>query len=229
VKASVAMQLNEYTPDSKSNLDYEQTLIEQLKVEDSVAWESLYERYSPAICRWASCNGVTCPHEQENVVQDVFTKVLKNIGSFKRLKDRGSFSAWLYVITRNHIRSSRKGRLVAIGGATWQRSLDEIPFPRNLTSLQVDSAQEMRQKRLDQKSEFVSTIFAWIDNRYRPKSRNKAVLKDLLLDNKSATEVAQKHSVTTNVIYQIKSRMVAQIREEFDSSEGTKKARKTLG
>jgi len=201
---------------SRSTRDSEQTLIEKLKAKDPIAWESLYEHYAPMICRWAKRNGVTCPHEQENIVQDVFTKVIKNIGTFRRLEDRGSFPGWLFTITRNHIRTARKSKLATVGGSSWQRRLDEIPFPR-INSQRFDSGFEFQQKQLDKKSEFVSAIFAWIDERYKSKNRNKAVLKDLLMDDKSAHEVARDHNVTTNVIYQIKSRMVAQIREVFES------------
>jgi len=200
-------------------LDSEQTLIERLRANSPNAWEALYELYSPMICRWARGNGVTCPHEQENIVQDVFTIVIKNIGSFERRRDRGSFPGWLYTITRNHIRSKRDSRLAIVGGSNWQRRLDEIPFPRISNSQQFDSASEIEQKQLDEKNKFVSAIFAWIDKRYKSRNRNKAVLKDLLMENKSAHEVAQDHNVTTNVIYQIKSRMVAQIREVFDAPE----------
>lgn len=202
-----------------SELDPRQTLIEQLKADDPAAWELLYELYSPLICHWAKGNGVTCPHEQENVVQDVFTKVIKNIGGYRELEGRGSFPGWLHTITRNHIHTKRNGELATVGGSNWQKRLHEIPFPKLPTSQRFDSVWERRQKHVDQKSKFVSSIFDWIDKRYKSKKRNKSVLKDLLMDSKPANEVARDHNVTTNVIYQIKSRMVAQIREVFNPED----------
>ena len=205
-------------PSSSTGLDPRKTLVEQLKSDDPEAWELLYELYSPLICHWAKRNGVSCPHEQENVVQDVFTKVVKNIGSFQELEGSGSFPGWLYTITRNHINSTRKGSLPTIGGSAWQLHLNEIPFPKS-SPQGLDSAWEQQQKHVDQKSKFVSKIFAWMDQRYKRKTRNKAVLKELLMDDKPANEVAKHHNVSTNVIYQIKSRMTAQIREKFGDSE----------
>ena len=60
-----------------------------------------------------------------------------------------------------------------------------------------------------------------MDQRFKPRNRNKAVLKELLMDNKSAREIAEDHNVSTNVIYQIKSRMMAQIREKFGDPDGS--------
>jgi len=208
-------------PSSNGELNPLQTLIEQVKANDPAAWELLYELYSPLIGQYAQSNGVRCPHERENIVQDVFTKLIKSIDSYKNLEGRGSFRAWLCTITRNHVLTERNRKLASVGGSSWQKRIDEIPFPKNSPAQQYDSVWERRQKQLDQKSKAVSKIFEWIDERYKSKDRNKAVLKDLLMDEKSAYEVAQDHNVTTNVIYQIKSRMVAQIREIFDSSGNT--------
>lgn len=205
---------------STAELDPRQTLIEQLKSDDPAAWELLYELYSPLICHWAKRTGVICPHEQENVVQDVFTKVIKNIDSYRELEGRGSFPGWLYTITRNHISSTRSGEPPTIGGSSWQRRLHEIPFPKT-PAQRFDSVWERQQKHYDQKCKLVSKIFDWMDQRFKPRNRNKAVLKELLMDNKSAREIAEDHNVSTNVIYQIKSRMMAQIREKFGDPDGS--------
>lgn len=199
---------------STPELDPQQNLIEQLKSDDPAAWEMLYKLYSPLICHWAKRVGVTCPHEQENVVQDVFTKVIKNIDSYQELEGRGSFPGWLHTITRNHINSTRISEPRTVGGSVWQRQLGEIPFPK-ATAQQFDSIWEREQKNVDQKNELVSKIFDWMDQRFKSKNRNKTVLKALLMDNKPANEIAEDHNVSTNVIYQIKSRTMAQIREKF--------------
>lgn len=202
---------------SSCELDPLQTLIEQAKANDPTAWELLYELYSPLIGRCARSNGVSCPHERENVVQDVFTKLIKVIDSYKDLEGRGSFPAWLSTITRNHVLTKRNGELATVGGSSWQKRIDEIPHPKDSVSqFNSDSVWERQQKRIEQKSQFVSKIFEWIDERYKTKERNRAILRGLLVEGKTAHEVAQEHNVTTNVIYQIKSRMVAQIREMFD-------------
>ena len=194
-------------------------MVQQLKSDDPAAWELLYELYSPLICHWAKRTGVTCPHEQENVVQDVFTKVIKHIDSYRDLEGRGSFPAWLYTVTRNHINSARNGEPATVGGSVWQKQIHEIPFPRTTTQ-RFDSVWEREQKHVDQKSKLVSKIFDWMDKRFKTKDRNKAVLKELLMDNKTVNEIAEDHNVTKNVVYQIKSRMMAQIREKFGDPEG---------
>lgn len=201
---------------SNCELNPLQTLIEQVKANDPTAWELLYELYSPLIGQCAKSNGVSCPHERENVVQDVFTKLIKSIGNYKDLEGRGSFPGWLCTITRNHVLTMRNRGMATVGGSSWQKRIDAIPFPKNPTAQRFDSVWERQQKHVEQKTKVVSKIFDWIDQRYKSKNRNKAVLKDLLMDEKSANEVAQDHNVTTNVIYQIKSRMVAQIREMFE-------------
>ena len=203
---------------SAAELDPRQTLVQQLKSGDPRAWELLYELYAPLICHWAKCAGVTCEHEQENVVQDVFTKVIRHLDSYQELEGRGSFPAWLYTITRNHINSTRNGALSTVGGSGWQKRMHEIPFPKS-PAQRFDSVWEREQQHVEQKNKLVSKIFDWMDQRFKTKQRNKAVIKELLMDNKSANEIAEDHKVTTNVIYQIKSRVMAQIREKFGDLE----------
>ncbi len=88
---------------SSSDLQTQMSLIEKAQANEPVAWEVVFRLYGPLIKRWARGNGVRCPHEIENICQEVFARIVKNLPSFQKRKKNGSFRGWLRVITRQTI------------------------------------------------------------------------------------------------------------------------------
>ena len=194
--------------------DTQLSLIEQAKRDNPSAWEIVYTLYTPLIRRWARGNGVTCPFELENVVQDVFTKLAKNLKQYQDRADSGSFRGWLRVITRNHIFTNHLGNpsLKTVGGSEWHRRLNEIPFDNETINSLLDSVSS---DSPDEKNLIFRKIVTWVDLRYRNQKRQRIVFRRVILEEQSPNEVAKDLEVSVNVIYQIKSRILAQIREVF--------------
>jgi RNA polymerase sigma-70 factor (ECF subfamily) len=75
------------------------TLLDSLKQRRSDAWESFVSRYGAVIRRWAGSWKVP-PDDVEDLLQDVYLKVLRRVSEFERER-AGSFRAWLKVIARH--------------------------------------------------------------------------------------------------------------------------------
>jgi RNA polymerase sigma-70 factor (ECF subfamily) len=187
------------------------SLIEKAQANEPVAWEVVFRLYGPLIKRWARGNGVRCPHEIDNICQEVFARIVKNLRSFQKQKKNGSFRGWLRVITRNYIYTNYAGtsNLLTIGGPEWNHKLNQIPFDDRVGSL-LDSATD---EHPDEASLIFQQIMAWVESEYSPKQRS--AFKSVVIDQRPAREVAEELKVSVNQVYQNKSRILARIREVF--------------
>jgi RNA polymerase sigma-70 factor (ECF subfamily) len=76
----------------------EETLVQLLKQRDPKSFEYLYRHYSTALYS-LSLRIVRSRDLVDDVVQDIFTKIWKNIGSYERRK--GTLFTWMLNIARN--------------------------------------------------------------------------------------------------------------------------------
>ena len=155
---------------------------------------------------------MSCPHELDNVCQDVFAKLIKSLGSFEKRETGGSFRGWLRVITRNHIFTNRLGvsNVSAIGGSKWNLQINQIPFDNRTADSIFDSAST---DGSDEKTVIFRRIMDWIDSHYS--SIQRKAFKRVVFDQRPAREVAEDLNLSVNVVYQCKSRILARIREVF--------------
>jgi len=83
-------------------------LVGQAQAGDHLAWEKLIARTTPVARKVV--RSVVRPDEVDDVVQDVYVRVLGNIGQY-RGSVPGHFTAWLAVVSRNvaldHVRRDR--------------------------------------------------------------------------------------------------------------------------
>ena len=195
---------------SSSDLETRHSLIEKAKNNDSTAWEVVFTLYAPLIKRWARQCGVSCPHDVENVCQDVFAKIVKNLCSFQHRKSGGSFRGWLRVITRNHIFSQLMGNndFQIVGGSKWQKQINEIPF--NSQRSLFDSITD---DHPDEKTLIFRRIMAWVDENFSEVQRT--VFRRVVLEHSPAREVANDLNLTPNIVYQYKSRILKRIRDAY--------------
>jgi RNA polymerase sigma-70 factor (ECF subfamily) len=107
------------------------SLLERVRGRDERAWMRLMELYRPLVLFWCTRGGVPVG-DTEDVAQEVFACVARDLGGFHRDRPGDTFRGWLCVLTRNqvllYVRKNR-GRPVGEGGSdAWQR-LQEVPGP----------------------------------------------------------------------------------------------------
>ena len=114
---------------SDSSFSTRMSLIIQAQRDVPSAWELVFSLYTPLIRRWARGNGVRCPHELDNVTQEVFAKLHKSLRKYENRKSGGSFRGWLRRITRNHVYTNHFGEKMnvvkTIGGSEWHRMVND--------------------------------------------------------------------------------------------------------
>ena len=98
----------------------DEQLAEQLKKGKSRALDELYRRYSKPL--YAFCISSAHAKDPEDVVHDVFMRVIEAIGSFN--SKRASFRTWIFRIARNRCidlaRREKKINMFSLDKKTWQ-------------------------------------------------------------------------------------------------------------
>jgi RNA polymerase sigma-70 factor (ECF subfamily) len=82
----------------------ERDLVERCRAGEPDAFERIVARYHEDVARVA-CRLLGQPHDVDDIVQDVFLRVLQKIGTFRA---DARFSTWLIAITVNCCRSHRR-------------------------------------------------------------------------------------------------------------------------
>jgi len=75
----------------------DEQLMEQLKNGETEAIDELYRRYSGKL--YAFCRNITRSEDSDDLVHDVFTRVIESASTFK--PGKASFRTWLFRIARN--------------------------------------------------------------------------------------------------------------------------------
>jgi RNA polymerase sigma-70 factor, ECF subfamily len=83
------------------------TLIDRIKDHDKEAWERLVTLYTPFLHYWCRRWGVSRA-DADDVLQEVFQAVSKNLRDFRRERTGDSFRGWLRGIARNKALSLRR-------------------------------------------------------------------------------------------------------------------------
>ena len=186
------------------------TLLKKIAVqvtgEREAAWVRFFGLYEPAIKRFVAYHDST--HDPDDVVQDIFLKLVNIVQSGGYSSDMGSFRAFLATMIRRHLVSLfRKDRA---RGAGLHVDIDDVE-----PSIPADVAEQIdvkwRMARHQSAIEHVLTKTAI-------SAQSRAVYRAYVEDEMPLDDVAAKFGVTPAAVYKIKSRveqMAAIIEEEF--------------
>ena len=186
------------------------TLLKKIAVqvtgEREAAWVRFFGLYEPAIKRFVAYHDST--HDPDDVVQDIFLKLVNIVQSGGYSSDMGSFRAFLATMIRRHLVSLfRKDRA---RGAGLHVDIDDVE-----PSVPADVAEQIdikwRMARHQSAIEHVLTKTAI-------SAQSRDIYRAYVEEGRSLDEVAAQFGVTKAVIYKIKSRveqMAAIIEAEF--------------
>lgn len=186
------------------------TLLKKIAVqvtgEREAAWVRFFGLYEPAIKRFVAYHDST--HDPDDVVQDIFLKLVNIVQSGGYSSGMGSFRAFLATMIRRHLVSLfRKDRA---RGAGLHVDIDDVE-----PSVPADVAEQIdikwRMARHQSAIEHVLTKTAI-------SAQSRDIYRVYVEEGRSLDEVAAQFGVTKAVIYKIKSRveqMAAIIEAEF--------------
>ena len=170
------------------------SLIAGLRCHDGDAWRLMSELYTPLVYRWTLRTGLR-REDAADVVQEVFTVVVRRISSFRRARPGDSFRGWLWGITQNVVHNQMRrvaGKPAAAGGSEAHRQLQQAP--EVLPDMPSDDGYGTLCRRalgLIQ-AEFEGTTWR--------------AFWQVAVEGRTAADVAQELGVTVNAVYLAKSR-----------------------
>jgi RNA polymerase sigma-70 factor, ECF subfamily len=189
-------------------VDTSSSLLARAVSREQEAWKRIVALYGPLVYRWCRRWGLQ-PTDAENVGQEVFARVLKGLAGFHARPQPGSFRGWLYRIARNclvdHLRQLPRAA-IGVGGSAGQQSLEQLPAE------EIDQ-QEPAVRQQDESLLYRRAI-ELVRAEFSP--RDWAAFYELVVERKSAAEIAQQLQVSTNVVYLAKSRVLRRFRQEFE-------------
>ena len=186
------------------------TLLKKIAVqvtgEREAAWVRFFGLYEPAIKRFVAWHDSS--HDPDDVVQDIFLKLVNVVQSGGYDSSKGSFRAFLATMIRRHLVSLyRKDQA---RGAGLHVDIDDVE-----PSVSADVAEQIdlkwRMARHQSAIEHVLTKTAI-------SAQSRDIYRAYVEEGRSLDEVAAQFGVAKAVIYKIKSRveqMAAIIEEEF--------------
>ena len=181
------------------------SILERAKLGDQDAFQSISKLYSGLVYYWCREQGLK-PEDAEDVGQQVFVAVSRNLKTFRRERAEDSFRAWLRIITKakiaDHYRKTMN-REVSIGGEEQWKDLaaSEQNDEENAEDIRRDTAM-LYQRAM----RFIQGEFA---------EKNVTAFLMLVVDGLSAKDVSEKLSMSVNEVYLAKSRILKRLHIEF--------------
>jgi RNA polymerase sigma-70 factor (ECF subfamily) len=172
--------------------------------QDHDAWVEFVEIYEPAISRQLRKYGLQNADAQE-LQQELFLAVHRQIPKWEMTKDRGSFRGWLHRVTRNLMINWMKHgqrRILAFGGPEFQEMFD------NLTAQSCQESQEfeleIRRSVFRRASEFV---------RQEQSHHSWQAFWGTAVEGKAAGIVARELGISDGAVRVAKCRVLSRLKE----------------
>lgn len=183
------------------------TLLEQVRARRPEAWRRLVDLYGPVVYHWCRLGGLS-KDDAPDVVQDIFTDLVRNIGRFKREQPGDSFAAWLRTVTRNkivdHFRRLR-GRPIAQGGTNACNLIQQVPEEPELSkSLTPDETNSLI---LPLGLKMLRAEF---------EERTWQAFWRAMVEHQPPTRIALELGMSIDAVYQAKSRILRRLRQEME-------------
>ena len=166
---------------------------------DSNSWNRLVYVYAQMIYNWLRRAGV-CEHDANEIIQEVFVSVLKNLSTFRRRHGK-TFRGWLWTITKNKMHDARKKRLLSLDPIDMDK-MEAKPWDAEDTVVPPSEILRRCSECLDDVSD-----------------RDRYILKEVVMAGRQATDVADELGVSANTIYIAKGRLLKKIRDSLTGLE----------
>lgn len=181
-------------------------IVAQTTGESEAAWVRFFDLYTPAIRNFVVAHDQV--HDPEDVVQDIYLKLVKAIQSGRYHFEKGKFRMFLATLIRCHLVSLYRKDQARDVGTRVPLSSARLAVPASVSAA-LDA--KWRLARHQSAVEHVLTKTAL-------SAQSRAVYRAYVLEGRSLDDVEQEFGLTKMAIYKIKSRidkMVAIVEEEL--------------
>lgn len=177
---------------------------------DQEAWREFVKLYGPIAYRLAKKKGFDRDNA-EALVQRFLVKMVQVLPTFRYDPDRGRFRKWVLTVALNEIRRSVREEV------SHHRTLNAYRSALAESEGQIDAKTE-EWWRSAESARMLQLAFERLQAESPPEKF--AVLRALLIDDRSGDEVARSLNLPRNVVYGIKFRMLSRLREIAQSITG---------
>lgn len=172
---------------------------------DHEAWERLVAIYRPLLERWLGSYEVQAA-DAEDLIQEVLTIVLQDVGSFDHNRRTGAFRAWLRRILANRVRNFWRTRNYS-PRATGTSSLLE-----RIKQLEDDSSGLSRIWNTDHDQHVMAQLVQAVRPRVQPQTWE--AFRRQVFEGQRADVVAEDLGMSLSAVYVARSRVLATLRRE---------------
>lgn len=181
---------------------------------DRDSWNEFVTLYEPVLFKYARSHRLS-EDDARDVVQNVFTALIRSMSNFKLDRTRGRFRTWLWRVTQNAIADwARRRRRRSTAEEEWRQREKMLR-----DSLRSESSEEwessFRQRVLEYSLERV---------RVRTKPNTWSCFEKHVIQRCAGADVAQELGVNVNAVYANASRVLTRVRnqcsEYIDDPEG---------
>jgi RNA polymerase sigma-70 factor (ECF subfamily) len=172
---------------------------------DHAAWGRFKDLYEPLIERWVRRH-VSQRADAEDVVQEVFTAVVRDLPRFDHNERPGAFRAWLRTITAHRLQAyweKRRKQPAASGDPKIHETLAELADSNSALSRVWD---EEHDRHVSQR------LLASIRLEFQPATWR--AFECQICDGRSAAQAAAELGLSVNAVLISKSRVLKRLREK---------------
>jgi RNA polymerase sigma-70 factor (ECF subfamily) len=180
------------------------SLLERLRLgPDPAGWQRLVDLYTPLLRNWLGRYAVP-PTDLDDVLQEVFGTLVRELPNFHHDLRRGAFRRWLRTIALNRLRNFWRARARTAG-----------PDPEPLLAELEDPASDLS-RRWDEEHDrhIAQRLLELLEPEFEPTTWS--AFRMLVLEGLDTREVANQLGITPNAVRIAKSRVLSRFRREVD-------------
>jgi RNA polymerase sigma-70 factor (ECF subfamily) len=174
---------------------------------DSESWDGLVAMYRPLLARWLRSYDVQ-PADAEDLIQEVLTVVVQEVGSFDHNERAGAFRSWLRRILVNRLRNFWRKRNNAPQAKGTSSLLEQ------LQQLEDDSSALSRVWNTEHDQHVIGQLMETVRPRFEPQTWE--AFRRLVFDGQRADAVARELGLSLSSVYVARSRVLSTLRREAD-------------
>jgi RNA polymerase sigma factor (sigma-70 family) len=169
---------------------------------DEESWRTFVMIYAPLVYRYCSRRGLQ-DADAADLTQDVLERVARAIRSFEYQPAQGLFRNWLLTITRRQL-------------AEFHQKVARRPEQSVVSSLLERISEDENRADADWNQDFTDRVLQVALDRSRPSFEPTTwrAFESVWIENRSAAETADALSLSVDLVYYSKSRVLKRLKEE---------------
>ena len=171
---------------------------------DAESWREFYEYYQPLLMRYLRRLGIQ-EHAADDVIQDVFSRLLRTIPEFRLGGKPGRFRGYLWKVTYSAlVDQARQFKAQRHAEDEWVRRFRDGE-ERESQKVEAEWDETERQHRLEIAMQRVRAVIS---------QRSWSCFEQHLLRERPAAEIAAELRITANAVYVCASRVLKAVQRE---------------